>query len=678
MESITELKSQGNSAYSSERFTESIELYSAALNQLQTISDTRDSSLTTSLNELKVTLLTNRSASYLKLQKYQECIGDCTSALAVDNRATKALFRRASAYKALNEYKNSINDLQILLSISSTKEALNLLRDVRIALEKEQRNETEIKKILSYIQDAKDTTAIDNGLKSIINTCTEDKYHSLDFGRKDGVRIVNGVLMKYLDAYRKNDYSTKTFSEETANALNTSVLCLKAFISVCNHVDFVLSFVDFSASDSADDAMASKLLNFQFICSLVHEERDLARAAFTLLMYMFRSIPLQGNVSIIDDSKYDDSQALSTSHLFLQETSAMTFLRNILKVLEQDTNIEIQMMGFDILTAFMSDIPDFFSLVKEIDTRLESLEERKIRFRKQKLLKFRAQCHARWAVEVGLLDQLVSCLDSESVIIRQRAGPCFGRLLVAYNDNNTLKELMQKYIVHGPMDDTDNSTVQQIYEPSDYPPVEICRRRASVQIALLLQPSDELAIWALPQPGGILQLLLLISTNDERCQLIASEVLCLAASNENISPLLAQVVKSGALMGLMSSGNAAIRAAGVSTMTKLSIKSKALEEESPETSQILHTVLSVINSFDTLKPEATGKAKSSNENALVNFSNLDKKLAEPAPKPHEWFVTQSKKDNAMALTSVERAVEVLAAMVGKTHVKEELVHGSYR
>jgi hypothetical protein len=31
-----------------------------------------------------------------------------------------------------------------------------------------------------------------------------------------------------------------------------------------------------------------------------------------------------------------------------------------------------------------------------------------------------------------------------------------------------------------------------------------------------------------------------------------------------------------------------------------------------------------------------------------------------------------------ALTSTERAVEVLAAMVGQSYVKDELVHGSYR
>ena len=34
--------------------------------------------------------------------------------------------------------------------------------------------------------------------------------------------------------------------------------------------------------------------------------------------------------------------------------------------------------------------------------------------------------------------------------------------------------------------------------------------------------------------------------------------------------------------------------------------------------------------------------------------------------------------SAVVMTSVERAIEVLAAMVGKTHVKEEIVHGSYR
>ena len=33
---------------------------------------------------------------------------------------------------------------------------------------------------------------------------------------------------------------------------------------------------------------------------------------------------------------------------------------------------------------------------------------------------------------------------------------------------------------------------------------------------------------------------------------------------------------------------------------------------------------------------------------------------------------------AVTMTAVERAIESLAAMVGKSYIKEEIVHGSYR
>lgn len=55
----------------------------------------------------------------------------------------------------------------------------------------------------------------------------------------------------------------------------------------------------------------------------------------------------------------------------------------------------------------------------------------------------------------------------------------------------------------------------------------------------------------------------------------------------------------GVLTNLMQAANPAVRAAAVSTMTKLAIKAKALEENSPELSHILHSVMTLINSFDS-------------------------------------------------------------------------------
>ena len=71
-------------------------------------------------------------------------------------------------------------------------------------------------------------------------------------------------------------------------------------------------------------------------------------------------------------------------------------------------------------------------------------------------------------------------------------------------------------------------------------------------------------------------------------------MICLCAGVEAGAQLLASVVSSGTLGILMKAPSAAIRAAAASTITKLSIKAKALTSESEEVAQILNTALAVL------------------------------------------------------------------------------------
>jgi tetratricopeptide (TPR) repeat protein len=50
----------------------------------------------------------NRAACYLQLQKFDEVIQDCTTALQFDPRYTKALLRRASAYESQKKYDSAL------------------------------------------------------------------------------------------------------------------------------------------------------------------------------------------------------------------------------------------------------------------------------------------------------------------------------------------------------------------------------------------------------------------------------------------------------------------------------------------------------------------------------------------------------------------------------------------
>ena len=64
-------------------------------------------------------------------------------------------------------------------------------------------------------------------------------------------------------------------------------------------------------------------------------------------------------------------------------------------------------------------------------------------------------------------------------------------------------------------------------------------------------------------------------------------------------------------------------------------------------------------------------------NNNINASSLGPKMAGLALTPMTQNLETSL-HNASSMSSVERAIETIAAMAGKTHIKEELVNGSYR
>jgi hypothetical protein len=165
------------------------------------------------------------------------------------------------------------------------------------------------------------------------------------------------------------------------------------------------------------------------------------------------------------------------------------------------------------------------------------------------------------------------------------------------------------------------------------------------------------------------------------------------------------MVERGVLRQLMMSPNPGTRAAAASTMTKLSIKAKALTEDSSEVSSILNAVLDVLKiaisalnnpdapADDLLRDgSVTGAGTvgggvlgvSKSTESPVSFSvhqdgNGGKTKGKAAEQSIHQLLTKAKLDsNSVTMTSIERAIEVLATLTGKTYIKEEIVHGSFR
>ncbi len=62
----------------------------------------------------QVTLHCNRAACHLKLGNLDKVVSDTTTAVKVDKKATKALFRRAQAYEQLGRHEDACRDLYVI------------------------------------------------------------------------------------------------------------------------------------------------------------------------------------------------------------------------------------------------------------------------------------------------------------------------------------------------------------------------------------------------------------------------------------------------------------------------------------------------------------------------------------------------------------------------------------
>jgi len=110
--------------------------------------------------------------------------------------------------------------------------------------------------------------------------------------------------------------------------------------------------------------------------------------------------------------------------------------------------------------------------------------------------------------------------------------------------------------------------------------------------------------------------------------------------------------------------------AAASAITKLAIQAKAFKDESVETGQILNVVLQVLRAGS----DAPKSLSSSPSSPLPSFSSLSSSpIALLPPMPLAMDTAKE-----AAAVSVDRAIEVLAALVGMTSIKEEIVHGSGR
>jgi hypothetical protein len=717
-EFAVELKDKGNELFKSADYPGAKGFYTQALAKCES-----------SDKEIRATILSNRAACNLKLGDFKSSIEDCSSALVINPLLVKSLFRRAQAYEGLAEYGKAVQDLSALLHYEpNNAPAVALMRKMKELVLKEQSNSSEVKSIFEMIR--KDNSKLTTGLGSLVGLCYEDRNHAMDFFRKGGITWICDVINSHLTSVSSTSDPNRSVCSD---ALVAAVRVLSA---ASNHKSFVLAAIDvekevpsiFDArnnvfvgstrilalvpSDFGTDtaaAAAPQRISFASLCGLLTVLSNTAALTPILLLILniLKSFPMTVVASPSKAAASGEGGGGGEVYSIRKFAghALLTGLRHALCINNSDSFGGVT----DTICAFLSDSPDYYnSVTKEVDTRMESMEARKQRHRSEQLVKTRSLNHCTWALECGLLGQLVINLDHDNATVRQASAACVGKFVNFYDNVDKLKEVFSQHLHSfreelggrydmGPVGAGDGNgegeeekrvvELPDIDVPAVALTVPLCRLRAALEAALLIAHPD-LGTWALERPGGVAQLLFLVGTQDPRCQEVAAEVICLAAAMESGAALLTAVISSGTLTTLMHAPSPGIRAAAASAVTKLSIKAKALSEDSAEVSQILNTAISVLkiaNSPNSLITSASDAANSSN---LVSFSALDevshdrekvkKTESEALAKKKKAVASSKENSHGVTMTAVERAIESLAAMSGKSYIKEELVHGSYR
>jgi hypothetical protein len=504
---VVEWKEKGNEAFKGGDFVSAKEAYTKAIAH----NNEKDEQL--------ATLLCNRAACHLKEGNNAAAIEDCTAALEITPAQTKALFRRASAYEAQQQYRESLKDLSALLHLDSKNaSAVSLMRKVKEALQQNLSDSSEVKNILDTIQ--KQDSKVVSGLSALIGLCYEDRNHALDLQRKGGVAWLCGYINEELGRWQSK-------ADRALSNSDALVSALRVLSAASNHKDFVLATVTLGSEDpiyAAGRFSAARLVvettdqptqraardrvSFVSICSLLPILRGTCAlpALLMLVMNTLKTFP------VVLPSSHPDAAPIPTVSQFCGNA----LLTGLCAALDTD-NPESFTAVTDTITSFLSDSPDYFdSPVREVDTRMEGAEARKQRYRETEIVKARSTAHCAWALERGIVQQLIRNIDSEVPVVRQNSSSCLGKLVNYLSDVEVLKPLLLPYLPgqRAQEEPSESKRVVEILDEPEQPlTVPACRCRAALEATLLLA-SPELGTWALELPGGIPQLLFLVATGE--------------------------------------------------------------------------------------------------------------------------------------------------------------------
>ena len=687
-------KTKGNQAFQKSELDTAVQAYSQGLVLVDRI-------VVTSSPLLKATILSNRAACYLKQAKLRECQEDCTSSLKLlDDQGSnhnkkdadayrplrsKLLYRRAKALflKANMPHKKEEDDLNIaakdllvLLSFdSSNKEATKLLHTIRAqhAAEAKTNNvsNTPMAKTLREIE-KKDDKLLHN-IKVLMGLLTSDIISSsMDFGRRGGVDLMLGII----NTRHSNDNDNNNDDNANDDVNKVRKIALQCLSCAGSYPPFCRMFlkepeIQTKLSDLIVEACDNDYDNI---------DEQTAIGAFTIYIRLILHLDRDDPEEDIKGDTFLIYEPLIRSIISAFQSKNVGIIRAVVDVLSSWTagkNREMVIRA-SLTDGMINDLP-----VPLTKYEMHLLKPKILSEYKQRLYKKKTRDEA-WAFErstlfcrnnglQSLLDFSIDCEDSN---LRREITAVLAKALTALADDDKMKEVaspifgyikkkkkeVKKEEPHnGPIieeinDDDEEEVVGKVTDVTDddndddnnakpeIATLETMKKRAELATAFLMANSS-VGGWSMGAgwPNCSENINEMIASNDVNALRIVAELLSSAASVKETRPMVAIYLNNDNVKTLVIHGDRNVRTAAASAVAKL-----GLAEDHTQDFEIVG-----------LLEAACFMLEDGEENIKDSDNSIFTKVA---------MISGAK-------SSVERGIEVLAYLITKTIVKEEVAHG---
>mmetsp|Transcript_7515 Transcript_7515/g.16193 ORF Transcript_7515/g.16193 Transcript_7515/m.16193 type:complete len:1116 (-) Transcript_7515:77-3424(-) len=692
-----DFKTKGNQAFQKSELDTAVKAYSQGLVQVDR--------MTTAPTKLKAALLSNRAACYLKQAKLQECQEDCTLSLAIldgqggngnSNDASRALrskllYRRAKALflKANMPHRKEEDDLNLaakdllnLLSFdASNKEATKLLHTIRAQHATEKKNDgsnTPMAKTLREIE-KKDDKFLQN-LKVLMGLLTSDPISAcMDFGRRGGVGLLLGIINTPQNEANDDKDSEAINNNDNDNFHKIRRLSLQCLSCAGSYPLFCRTFLN----DPAIQTLLSDLI--VKACDPDNVEDQIATGAFTICIRLILHLDRDDPKEEIGGKTHLLYTPLIKSIISAFQSNHPGIIRAAVDVMSSWTAGKNREMAIraSLTDGMSSDLPVPLTKYEQ-----HSLKPKDLSDYKQRLYKIRTRDEA-WAFErstlfcqqgglPALLGFSVGCEDSN---LRREITAVLAKALGSLADDDKMQEVAKPILgsvgtkkgsneeekeepYMGPtieeIDDDEEvevGIVQDVDEDEDENNVieevsmEVLKQRAELATALLMVNSS-IGGWSMGTgwPGFDDHLNRMAESNDINALRIVAELLSSAASVKETRPMVGVYLNNDSIKALVTHEDRNVRTAATSAVAKLGLAEE--ETRDFEVIGLLEAACYMLEDGEE-SIEASNAAEGKNKaNALANIPMI-----------------------SGAKSSVERGVEVIAYLVTKTIVKEEVAHG---